>query len=52
MLNRIVVHEDSVEFYNENVLYRLNGPALIQADGIKQYWCNGFLHRLYGPAIK
>lgn len=32
-------------------LHRINGPAVVNEDGTKQYFHNGLRHRLRGPAI-
>ena len=40
-----------MEYRNEKgQLHRLDGPAVIWADGTKEWWVNGLRHRLDGPA--
>lgn len=34
-----------------NKCHRLDGPAVIRADGSKEWWVNGMLHRTDGPAV-
>ena len=34
-----------IEHYQNDVLHRLNGPAIEYYDGDKQWWINGQLHR-------
>lgn len=34
------------------VWHRLDGPAIVSANGGKQWWVNNKRHRLYGPAIE
>ena len=36
----------------EGQLHRVNGPAVIYADGDKEWWQNDRLHRTDGPAIE
>ena len=32
-------------------LHRIDGPAVIFADGYQEWWQNGCIHRLDGPAV-
>jgi len=36
--------------YIYNIRHRLNGPAYICWNGLKEYWVNGLKHREDGPA--
>lgn len=47
------MNDDDDEYYTEHRnddgdLHKANGPAILWADGIKSWWCNGQPHRYYG----
>ena len=51
----VTIDEDGTQrWYQNEQLHRLDGPAVIYANG-SQFWCqwcqNGLLHRLDGPAV-
>ena len=41
-----------IYFDNNNDFHREDGPAIIEANGSKEWWQNGNLHRIDGPAIE
>ena len=52
MKNGKVVDRDGTEFWYENgLLHREDGPAVIYSNGHKFWYKNGKLHREDGPAI-
>ena len=42
----------TIEWYQNDKLHRLDGPAFEDADGYKAWFQNNKLHRLDGPAIE
>ena len=40
------------EWYQNDKLHRLDGPAVELADGVKEWWKNDKVHRLDGPAVE
>jgi hypothetical protein len=52
-MNKVTVDEKGIiRWYNEkNQLHREDGPAIIYADGDKEWFINDKLHREDGPAI-
>ena len=43
----------TVIWYNrDDELHRIDGPALEEADGSKEWYLNGDLHREDGPAVE
>jgi hypothetical protein len=44
--------DGTIEYYDDGVIHRLNGPAVINPDGKKEYWFEGVRHRLDGPAVE
>jgi hypothetical protein len=42
----------TVRWYQNNLLHRLDGPAIEYADGSKDWYQNGKLHRTDGPAVE
>jgi hypothetical protein len=38
--------------YENDLLHRLDGPAVVYADGTKEWWVFGVRHRLDGPAVE
>ena len=36
---------------SRNYYHRTDGPAIEWSDGDKEWWLNGMLHRLNGPAV-
>ena len=44
--------DGSKEWYQDNELHRIDGPAIESYDGTKKWYQNGKLHRTDGPAIK
>ena len=50
-----VVHridEDGTQrWYQNGLLHRLDGPAVIRQDGTQRWYLNGQRHRLDGPAV-
>jgi hypothetical protein len=41
-----------IEHRNEkSELHRVDGPAVVSADGFQAWWLNGKLHRADGPAV-
>jgi hypothetical protein len=51
---KVTVDRDkTIRWYNDKKeLHRLDGPAIEDADGDKEWWVNGKRHRLDGPAIE
>lgn len=41
-----------VQYHNDGVLSRVDGPAVIWPTGRKEWWFNGQLHCETGPAIE
>jgi hypothetical protein len=49
---RTVEPDGSIKYNRSNgLLHRLNGPAIVWADGTEEWWVNGRHHRDDGPAI-
>jgi len=49
----IVIHPNGFkEWWLDNKLHRLDGPAIEWANGHKEWYKNGELHRLDGPAFE
>ena len=46
-----IVTPEKTEYRKGGKLHRNNGPAIIYADGSKEWWLNGERHRKGGPAI-
>jgi hypothetical protein len=44
-------HEYICYLNDEGLRHRIDGPAVIYADGREQYWVDGKLHRIGAPAI-
>ena len=40
------------QWYQNDKLHRLDGPAWEHANGDKEWWLNGVLHREDGPAVE
>jgi hypothetical protein len=38
-------------WYLDGKVHRVDGPAIIRADGTKFWWLNGKVHRVDGPAV-
>ena len=51
---KVTVDEDkTIQWYNDkDQLHRLDGPAIEEANGVKQWCVDGKLHRLDGPAYE
>ena len=50
---KVKVNEYGDKFWWQNdMLHRLDGPAVEDADGRKAWYQNGKLHRLDGPAVE
>ena len=47
----ILLRRERVSFYQNGVLHREAGAAIIRADGAQLWYQNGKLHRADGPAI-
>jgi len=41
-----------LDYYNDKILHREDGPAIEHANGCKEWWVNGKRHRVDGPAIE
>jgi len=52
MKNGIVTDEYGDYYYENDLLHRLDGPAVEYKDGGKEYWVKGKKHRINGPAIE
>ena len=39
-------------YNNEGQLHRLNGPAVLRANGVRYWYKNNLRHRMDGPAIE
>jgi hypothetical protein len=50
--NRICKSDFSIQYYLNDNLHRLDGPAVIQNNGTKYFLVNNKLHRTNGPAIE
>lgn len=48
----VVIYDDRVEWRQQGILHRENGPAVERRDGTKEWWVNGLRHRDDGPAIE
>ena len=50
---KVKVYENGTTYWRDKKerLHRLNGPAVIYADGSKFYYHHGKLNRLDGPAV-
>ena len=48
----VIVYDDITEWYQNNKLHRLDGPAIEFANGSKEWFQNGLRHRIDGPAIE
>lgn len=46
------VFEDRTEWYLNDDLHRVDGPAIEYTDGRKEWCLNGRLHREDGPAVE
>jgi len=44
-------HGNVCYFNSKNQRHRLDGPAIEDASGTKEWWVNNKIHRLDGPAI-
>ena len=40
------------EWYFNNQLHHVDGPAVEYSNGYKAWWLNGQLHRVDGPAVE
>ena len=50
-MNPIIDHVGTSRWYNDlGQLHRIDGPAIIYANGSKYWYNNGLRHRLDGPA--
>ncbi len=43
--------DGSIRHYCDNMLHRIDGPAMVYGDGAQCYYKNGQLHRNGGPAV-
>jgi hypothetical protein len=48
----VKVTADKTEWYQDDQLHRLDGPAVEGANGTKHWYQNGQFHRLDGPAVE
>ena len=48
---KVNIHYGHEAWYQNDLLHRLDGPAVEDADGTKYWYQNDNLHRLDGPAI-
>ena len=52
MSNNPVIGADGwQQWWVDNKIHRIDGPAYIAADGSQQWWVDGKKHRIDGPAI-
>lgn len=51
MISRKVLPDNTIIYLKNEVLHREDGPAVIHADGISEYWFEGRRHRHKGSAI-
>lgn len=47
-----LVGSSMVEYTLRGKLHRIDGPAVLHADGTREWWVGGLLHREDGPAIE
>lgn len=51
-LSSFYANESEIKKWHSNgVLHRIDGPAVVEADGSEEWWQNGKLHRVDGPAV-
>ena len=43
------IGENDVAHYRAGLLHRVEGPAIVRADGTREYWLAGLRHRCAGP---
>lgn len=49
---QVRVYQDSVQWFQNGKLHRIDGPAIERANGSKKWYQNGKLHREDGPAFE
>lgn len=48
----VKTYSDRIEYYNHNnLLHRLDGPAIIWKDGTQKWYYLGEVHSIAGPAV-
>lgn len=49
--NYTIEYEDRKEWYKNDKLHRINGPAIHYKNGFKKWYINGILYKECGPKI-
>lgn len=47
----IIEDHDAAYYYQNGVPHRVGGPAVVYANGQREWWCRGQRHRVGGPAV-
>lgn len=50
-INMLIEKDQTIKYYVDGKLHRLDGPAVIRPNGNNSWWHEGKLHRLDGPAL-